>query len=244
MLTCNAARSSLTFMRRRDFVKAIVTVPLAVNDVLGQTTTAPYGQQTSAPQSPASAAPAPAAETAPKSTLRQGLLDFRSQPITSTVPDAVAVTEGHFFNARHMATLRKLANILLPPYDGYPGAADADAPEFLDFLIGVSPADRQHMYTSGLERLDADAHKMYGVAFAQVNAEQADKLLRPWLRTWMTDHPPTEPYAKFINVAHQDLRTATMNSQAWSIAATSSGDRAPGIGLYWSPIDPDIQRYV
>lgn len=235
-------------MRRRDFVKAIVAVPvaipLAVNDMFGQTTTAPYGQRTSAPQSSSSAAPAPAAETAPKSTLRQGLANFRSQPITSTTPDAVATTEGHFFNDQHLATLQKLGDILLPPYDGYPGSTQAGAPEFLDFLIGVSPADRQHMYRTGLDRLHTEAQKQFGIPFAQVNAEQADKLLRPWLRTWMNEHPPTEPYERFINLAHQDLRTATMNSQTWSIAATSSGERAPGIGLYWSPIDPDIQRYV
>lgn len=222
----------------------MVAVPVAVNEMFGQATSAPLGQKTSAPQSASSAATAPAAETAPKSTLRQGLLDFRSQPIASTVPDSVATTQGHFFNDEHMATLRKLGDILLPPYDGYPGSAQAGAPEFLDFLIGVSPADRQHMYRMGLDRLDADARRNFGVAFALVNAEQADKLLHPWLRTWMNDHPPTEPYERFINLAHQDLRTATMNSQAWSIAATSSGERAPGIGLYWSPVDPDIQRYV
>ena len=60
----------------------------------------------------------------------------------------------------------------------------------------------------------------------------------------MPDHPPREKYEQFINIAHQDIRTATMNSQAWSVAATSSGERQPGVGLYWSPIDPDIQRLV
>ena len=78
------------------------------------------------------------------------------------------------------------------------------------------------MYRSGLERLNAEAHKQFGVPFAQVNAQQADALLRPWLRTWMEDHPPAEPFARFINVAHEDIRTATMNSQLWSIAATSA----------------------
>ena len=100
------------------------------------------------------------------------------------------------------------------------------------------------MYRDGLDRLDVDAKKQFGVSFTKVNAEQADALLRPWLRTWMVDHPPTEPFAHFINVAHEDIRTATKNSQAWSIAATSAGERAPGVGWYWSPIDPDIEKYV
>lgn len=231
-------------MRRRDFVKAIVAVPAAVNEMFAQTSTAPYGQKTTAPQSASSAPPAPAPQDSPKSPLRQGLLEFRSQPITATVPDAIASTEGRFFSDRQMATLRKLGDILLPPYNGYPGAAQAGAPEFLDFLIGVSPADRQHMYTTGLDWLEASAQKKFSVPFAQVDAEQADKLLRPYLRTWMNDHPPTQPQERFVNLVHQDFRTATMNSQEWSIAATSSGDRAPGIGLYWSPVDPDIQRYI
>ena len=183
-------------------------------------------------------------ETAPKLIEQRGSFGFQSPAIPATVPDAVAMTEQHYFHAEHMATLRKLGDVLLPPLNGYPGSTQACAPEFIDFLISVSPAERQHMYRSGLDRLNADAQKHFGVPFAKVNEEQADTLLRPWLRVWMRDHPPTEPFAAFINVAHEDIRTATMNSQAWSIAATSAGERAPGIDWYWSPIDPDIQMYV
>ena len=58
----------------------------------------------------------------------------------------------------------------------------------------------------------------------------------------MTDHPPTEPHARFINIAHSDIRTATINSEAWSEAAPKSGTRTPDMGLYWFPVDPDIRR--
>jgi hypothetical protein len=231
-------------MRRRDFVKAIVAVPVTATAMFGQTATAPTGEKTSAPQSPSTAAVPPTPETAPKSVERPESLGFRGPRIAATVPDAVATTEEHFFHPEEMATLRKLGEILLPPLNGYPGSTEACAPEFIDFLISASLADRQHVYRDGLDRLDKDAKKRFGVPFAKVNAEQADMLLRPWLRTWMVDHPPTEPFAHFINVAHEDIRTATMNSQAWSIAATSAGERAPGVGWYWSPIDPDIEMYV
>ncbi len=231
-------------MDRRDFVKAIVAVPVAAKTMFGQTATAPYGEKTSAPQSSAPAPVPPTPENASTLVEQRQSFDFRTQTIASTIPDAVATTEEHFFNARQMATLRKLGDVLLPPLNGYPGSTQACAPEFLDFLISVSPPDRQHTYRFGLVKLNADAEEQFGISFADVNAEQADKLIRPWLRSWMTDHPPTEPFAHFINVAHQDIRTATMNSQAWSIAATSSGERAPGIGLYWAPMDPDIQMYV
>jgi hypothetical protein len=231
-------------MRRRDFVKAIVAVPVTATTMFGQTAAAPAGEKTSAPQSPSTAAAPPTPETAPKSVERPESFGFRSPRIATTVPDAVATTEEHFFHPEEMATLRKLGDILLPPLNGYPGSTEACAPEFIDFLISASPADRQRMYRDGLDRLDADAKKQFGIPFTKVNAEQADALLRPWLRTWIADHPPTEPFAHFINVAHEDIRTATMNSQAWSIAATSAGERAPGVGWYWSPIDPDIEKYV
>jgi Gluconate 2-dehydrogenase subunit 3 len=231
-------------MRRRDFVKAIVAVPVTAMPLFGQNAAATTGEKTSEPQSTSTAAAPPTPETAPKQAEAPQSFGFQSPAIPSTIPDEIATTEQHYFHAEHMATLRKLGDILLPPMNGYPGSTQACAPEFLDFLISVSPVERQNMYRSGLDRLNTESRKQFGIPFAQVNAEQADALLRPWLRTWMVDHPPTEPFAHFINVAHEDIRTATMNSQAWSIAATSAGERAPGIGWYWSPIDPDIQMYV
>lgn len=162
--------------------------------------------------------------------------------MTPLVPDAVAQTNASFFNQQQLATLRKFSELLLPPLKGYPGAIEAGTPEFLDFLIGASPTDRQQMYQSGLDRLDAEAKQRFGVAFADVQKPQADQLLNPWLKTWMTDHPPTEPYAHFINVAHSDIRTATINSQAWNNAATAAGQKDEGMGLYWFPIDPDLRR--
>lgn len=210
----------------------------------GQNVTPITGEKTSAPQSASTAAATPTPETAPKPIEERQSFGFQSPTIPATVPDQIAKTEEHYFRAEHIATLRKLGDILLPPLNGYPGSTQACTPEFIDFLVSVSPVERQHMYRSGLDRLNADAQQQFGVPFAKVDAEQADALLRPWLRTWMVDHPPTEPFAAFINVAHEDIRTATMNSQAWSIAATSAGERAPGVGWYWSPIDPDIQTYV
>lgn len=223
-------------MRRRDFVKAIVVAPVGAKMM--------FAQQAAVPQTADKAALPLEAETAPAAMERQRLPGLSRQPIVSSVPDLVAITETHFFNSLQLATLRKLSATLMPSLNGYPGALEAGAPEFIDFLIGASPLDRQQMYQSGLDRLNANAEEHFKISFSQVNAAQADTLLRPWLKAWMPDHPPSDPYAHFINIAHQDIRMATMNSQAWSAAATSSGEREPGIGLYWSPIDPDIQIYV
>ncbi|AXC14142.1 hypothetical protein ACPOL_4880 [Acidisarcina polymorpha] len=171
-----------------------------------------------------------------------GLLEVKPLPMTPLVADAIARTNASFLSQQQVATLRRLCEIFLPPLKGYPGAIDAGAPEFLDFLIGVSPAETQHLYQSGLDRLHAEARQHFSVPFAAVDPSQADQLLRPWLQTWMNDHPPTDAYARFINLAHSDIRTATINSQAWSEAAKAAGKTPADVGLYWFPIDPDLRQ--
>jgi Gluconate 2-dehydrogenase subunit 3 len=188
------------------------------------------------------AAPAPAATAPGPVPWMRGLMEVKPLPMTPLVPDAVAQTNATFFSAPQMATLRHLAEILQPPYKGYPGAAQAGTPEFLDFLIGASPADRQLMYTSGLDRLDSEAHQHFQKSFAELDASQADRLIRPWLRAWMNEHPPTESYELFMNIVHNDVRAATINSQPWSEAARASGQQTPNVDLYWFPIDPDLHR--
>jgi len=172
----------------------------------------------------------------------RGLMEVKPLEMTTLVPDAVAQTDAHFFNPLQTATLHRLCEVLMPPLKGYPGALDAGTPEFLDFLIGVSPRDRKLMYQSGLDWLNAEAEAKYFLPFAKTNNAQADALIRPWLRAWMTDHPPTEHHARFINLAHSDIRTATVNSQAWSEASQAAGQTASGFDLYWYPVDPDVHR--
>jgi hypothetical protein len=172
----------------------------------------------------------------------RGLSEIRPDAIRQVVSDAVAGTNAQFFTSTQFATLRRLSEILMPPLKGYPGALEAGAPEFLDFLIGVSPQDQQQMYQAGLDRLDSEAKHRFGKPFASVSATEADQLIRPWLRTWMTDHPPTEPYERFINMAHSDIRTATVNSQAWADAAKEKSQQPPDQGIFWYPVDPDIRR--
>src|SRR5690348_4328416 len=71
--------------------------------------------------------------------------------------DAAAEILPRFFSAQQMAALRKLSDVIMPAMNGAPGALDAKAPEFLDFLIGDSPRDRQELYRAGLEALNAQS---------------------------------------------------------------------------------------
>lgn len=160
--------------------------------------------------------------------------------LTST--DAVGETEQRFFTAPQFSALRKLSEVLMPPMRGNPGAVECGAPEFLDFLIGVSPAERKSLYRNGLDLLNARAKKQYNKSFAELDGTQADAVIRPLLAPtpWVYD-APKDPGVHFVTQAHRDIRTATQNSRQWAEAGVASGRRGGfggGGGAYLNPIDP------
>jgi hypothetical protein len=208
-------------MLRRDFVRAVVSVSFAPRLLLSQQTA-----------NPAPPPPAPVPWTL-------GLNPKTPLPHTE-VSEGIAETEQRFFTPVQMAVLARLCDVLLPPIGNKPGALQAETHLFLDFLIGSSPAARKKVYTGGLNWLDSESQKRYKKSFAKLDDMQADAILKPWLRTWMSDHPPTEPHADFVNIAHDDIRMATVNSKAWSDVPSSEAQASTAAGLYWSPIEPDI----
>lgn len=225
-------------MKRRDFVKAMMAASMTAKAALSQQTASQAAAQPSPvmpPRAPLAPGPVPWME---------GLMEAKPLPMTALAPDTIAQSNVYFFSEAQLATLRRLSEVLMPPLKGYPGATEAGTPEFLDFLIGASPADRQQVYRSGLDRLDEEAKRKFGVSFAAVNAQQVDQLIRPWLRTWMPDHPPTEGFAHFINLAHSDIRFATQNSQAWGEAEVAAGKTELDMDAYWYPVDPDMRRQL
>ncbi|MEP7273482.1 MAG: gluconate 2-dehydrogenase subunit 3 family protein [Acidobacteriota bacterium] len=196
-------------MKRRRFIQHLAAVPaiaVPVPELLAQQPPGTPRPQTEAPK-----------------------LEFTSL-------DAAAEAMPHFFDAHQFAALRKLSDILLPPLTGMPGALDAKAPEFLDFLIGASSADRKLLYTTGLNALNTQATKRFGKVFAELSAAQAGELLAPLRQPW-TYEPPSDPFARFLREAKQDVRTATMNSREYTSAGSSGGRRGGGVGQYWYPID-------
>jgi Gluconate 2-dehydrogenase subunit 3 len=209
-------------MLRRDFVRAVVAAGLAPQALLAQ-------QANQQPQLPL---PAPV----PWPT------GFNPQtPVPHTAgPDSVAETDALFFSAAQMATLSRLCDVLMPPVGKKPGALQAKTPLFLDFLIASSAPAKQRLYVGGLEWLNEEAARRYKLPFAGLNAAQADAILQPWLRTWMSDHPPLEPHANFVNLAHSEIRTATVNSREWSEAPSAGAQEKTAAGLYWEPIEPNF----
>jgi hypothetical protein len=204
-------------MLRRDFVRTVVSLGLVPHALLSQ-----QQDQTQLPL------PAPIPWPA-------GFSPETPVPITE-LADEVAQLEPTFFTSHQMATLSRLCDILLPPIGNRPGALQAQTPLFLDFLIGASPSPRQKMYTGGLEWLNEQALVKFKVSFASLDNSQADAILKPWLRTWMSDHPPVELHADFINIAHSDIRSATINSKQWSDVPPIGAQERTAAGLYWEPI--------
>jgi hypothetical protein len=153
--------------------------------------------------------------------------------IETAVADLAADTLPHFFTPAQFAALRKLSDILQPAVKGTPGAIEAKAPEFLDFLIGESPADRKQLYRDGLDAL-------IQAGFTEADSAKAASILAPLRAAW-TYELPAEPLARFLRAAKQDVRTATLNSREYNAAGASTGGgsrRFGAQGLYWVSLDP------
>lgn len=234
-------------MRRRDFVKGLAVATATANIALGQQS-APQAQNpppaaSATDQGTVAAQPSAASSSRARSRAEQ-MARFHTPNIPLSQPDTVAMTDARYFTPVRYATLTHLCEVMMPAGDDYPSAMKAGTPEFLDFYIGASPTEQQTMYNNGLDRLNADCMKQFNVPFEKADAKQADTVIRPHLRGWMNDHPPREGQERFINLVHRDIREATINSPAWAAAAEAAGERTPGIGLYWYPIDPGIQTWV
>jgi len=193
-------------MRRRRFIQALAAAPAA----------------------PALLAQQPAPVTAPEVP--------ESAPLDFSVADEGADPVFKFFSARQFATLKRLCDLLMPAAPGSPGALEARVPEFMDFLIGDAPVQRQQLWLSGLDGLEYQSQTRFRKAFADTDAGQADTLLAPLRQPWSFE-PPNDPVARLLVAAKQDVRTATFNSFERNLAASGGKRPRGGGGLYWLAIE-------
>jgi hypothetical protein len=219
-------------MKRRKFVRSLLIAPVAPAVALAG--------QAAAPQTTPQQQPAPQPNTPARQVPRQ---PPQVPKLEVTAIDLAGQAAPHYFTTAQFATLRKLGGILVPPLKNKPGALEAQAPEFLDFLISVSPGDRQKLYQFGLDTIEKQSKDQFQKSFCDLDAQQADRILRPLLvaRPWPEDLP-NDPLQSFVAQVHEDLRTATMNSREWAAASEKSGHHFTrgfrNSGYYWSPIDP------
>lgn len=146
--------------------------------------------------------------------------------IALTAPDGVAANATHFFRADEMAALDRLCVLMVPSTGGQPGAREAGVPEFLDFLVAQSPADRQNLYRTGIAALNQ-------AAFTTLSADEARAVLAPLNAAW-TYAGPSDALGRFLWAAKDDILRATINSREW---AATSQRRAAGVGTYWLPVE-------
>jgi hypothetical protein len=177
---------------------------------------------------------AKSAEAAPP----QGRAGSGPAILAAADPDGAAETVARFFTPPQFAALRRLSGLLQPAMKGNPGALDCGAPEFLDFLIGDSPADRQQLYRTGLDSLNAQSKKQFSKAFADLDDAHAKTIVTPMLVAvpWPKD-PPKDALKNFMFSAREDIADATRNSPEFAAAMTAAGRRV-GAGNVWKPIDP------
>ena len=177
-----------------------------------------------APALLAQPAPAPAPEAPEAAPLDFSIADEGADPVSK------------FFSARQFATLKRLCDLLMPAAPGSPGALEARVPEFMDFLIGDAPTQRQQLWLSGLDELEYQSQSRFRKAFVDTDATQADTLLAPLRQAWSFE-PPDDPVARLLAAAKQDVRTATFNSFERNMAAAGGKRPRGGGGLYWLAVE-------
>jgi hypothetical protein len=144
--------------------------------------------------------------------------------LPSSAADAVSMGLPKFFSAADLEIFAELGQTLIPPYDGRPGAKEAEAPEFLDFLLAQSPSDIQLLYRQGLA-----IYKLRRKA-------GVESALKELATPWSYKGQPTT-YGKFLEAAKLAFHQATVNSRQWAEAMSSRSRGAAGIGSYWLPVE-------
>jgi hypothetical protein len=219
-------------MKRRRFVQSIMAAPAA---------SALFTEVAEAQKAPPPGNPGNPAPGVPQNPTRgnqpPGFASQELPRLDASVPDAAADTTPHFFTQAQFEALRHLCELLQPSLESRPGAAEAHAPEFLDFLISESPVERQDLYREGLDALNSESGKHYRKPFAAITAAEADVVLAPLQNPWQYS-PPANVLSGFLVAAKADIRTATVNSREYVAAATGGGSRRRGgTGLYWYSLD-------
>ncbi len=82
-----------------------------------------------------------------------------------------------FFSAEEYAALERLTELILPS-DGTPGAREAGAAEFVDFMVGSDPSV-QYRFRYGLTWLDTRARRDHGRPFTKLAEAEQVALLEP-----------------------------------------------------------------
>ena len=166
------------------------------------------------------AVPAAAAAAQSAAPLKQAA-DELPKLTTASIEPAAAGMPGFFSKAQYEA-LAKLSDAIMPRAGGRPSATQASVPEFLDFLVGQSPAAVQELYREGLDRLAGDG----------VNEQALAALHAPWSYAG-----PSDRYAQFLQRAKTDILQATVSSREWAESLGRGRRGSTPSGYYWRSLE-------
>src|SRR5690349_9746548 len=100
--------------------------------------------------------------------------------------------------AHEYATVRRLAELMVPPDERSKGALEAGAPEFIDFLCAAN-SELATIYTGGIAWLDANMKRQHQVAFLDATPERQTAMLDLIAyRENETAHPDLAPGIRFF----------------------------------------------
>ena len=118
------------------------------------------------------------------------------------------------FTAHEYATLRRLAELIMPPDEHSKGALEAGAPEFIDLLCAGNEELRA-IYTGGMGWLDVQMKKHHQAAFVDAKpAEQTAMLDLLAYRKNEAEHPDLAPGIRFFVWVRDMVVDAYYTSQA------------------------------
>ncbi len=160
---------------------------------------------------------------------------------TPTVPvipaDQSSDAQADTFTAEEMRAFRRLAGLLIPPFNGMPGAIETEAPEFLAFLIGSSSREKLDLYRNGFDLLNRYSRERFHIEFAGTTREQADQLLAPLREPWDFHAATGKDFRAFLLAAKRDLLRATVNSRIYIDAVSQVRRPRNATRYYWFAID-------
>ena len=88
-----------------------------------------------------------------------------------------AAAKPSFFNADQMALIATISEHIIPTDDHSKGAIAAEVPQFIDLMIGESPAETKKSWTDGLRAIDALSQSKFSAAYNKATKDQQIALL-------------------------------------------------------------------
>jgi gluconate 2-dehydrogenase gamma chain len=128
---------------------------------------------------------------------------------------------GGFFDATEIAQVRVLFDCIMPSTPTAPGAVDAGAAEFLDYLLAPGGTDFHEVelwrraYKTGLPALDVAARRGFGAGLADLSRSNATELLALLANGELADWPGEPGQQHFFDIARAHCLHGCFSDPRW-----------------------------